>query len=231
MGKNLLDLEHKLNYYFNDKNLLKKALIHRSYGNEVRKYKNINNERLELLGDSVLELVVVEYIFKKYKNYNEGSLAKIKSMCVSEPILAEISRKMKIGNFLLISKGEELAGGKNRDSILADAFEAILGAIYLDSNLSEAKDFVLYHLKEKIDNIEHDENILDYKTLLQEHVQKEYKFTPEYTVLSESGPDHLKEFIIKVMVNKKFGIGRASNKKKAQQLAAKDLYKKMGLKW
>lgn len=144
--KNLLDLEHRLNYYFNNRNLLKNALLHKSFGNENRKYKNINNERLELLGDAVLGLIVAEYLYK-HKNVSEGTMAKMKSMVVSEPILAKISRELKIGDYLLLSKGEEVTGGRDRESILGDVFEAILGAIYLDSNFREAKNFALSHIK------------------------------------------------------------------------------------
>lgn len=112
MGRNLVDLEHNINYYFNDKNLLKNALIHRSFGNEHRTYKNINNERLELLGDAVLGLVVAEYLYQKYPKEKEGVLAKIKSMAVSEPVLSCVSRKLHIGDYLLLSKGEIVTGGE-----------------------------------------------------------------------------------------------------------------------
>lgn len=227
--KNLLDLEHKLNYYFNDRNLLKNALFHKSFGNENKKYKDINNERLELLGDAVLGLVISEYLYKN-KNANEGTLAKMKSMIVSEPILAKISRKLGIGNYLMLSKGEELSGGRDRESILGDVFEAILGAIYLDSNFMEARTFTLNNMKETIDNIEEIEEILDYKTILQEYVQKVYKLTPSYEVISEKGPDHMKEFEVKVKFADKFGIASAKSKKKAEQLSAKDLCRKLGVK-
>lgn len=228
--KNLLDLEHKLNYYFNDRSLLKNALLHKSFGNENRKYKNINNERLELLGDAVLGLIIAEYLYK-YKKANEGILARIKSMVVSEPVLAKISRNLKVGEYLMMSKGEEMTGGRNRDSILGDAFEAVLGAIYLDAGFEEAKNFVLNHMEKYIDHIEENEEIIDYKTLLQEYVQKHFKIFPEYQVIRESGPDHLKEFEISVRVGEHFGIAKARNKKKAEQLSAKDLCKKLGVKY
>lgn len=228
--KNLLDLEHRLNYYFNDRSLLKNALLHKSFGNENKKYKNINNERLELLGDAVLGLVVAEYLYK-YKKANEGTLAKIKSMIVSEPILAKISRNLKVGEYLMMSKGEELTGGRDRDSILGDVFEAILGAIYLDAGFEEAKNFVLSHIEKYIENIETNEETLDYKTLLQEYVQKHFKVFPIYKVVKESGPDHLKEFEISVQVGEYIGSATAGNKKKAEQLSAKDLCKKLGVKY
>ncbi len=228
--KNLLDLEHRLNYYFNNRNLLKNALLHKSFGNEHKKYKNVNNERLELLGDSVLALVVAEYLYK-HKNFNEGTMAKVKSMVVSEPILAKISRELKVGEYLMLSKGEENTGGRNRDSILCDAFEAILGAIYIDSNLREAKNFALSHIKRYIDNIEENEEILDYKTILQEYVQKKFKTIPVYKLISEVGPDHMKEFEMEVQVLNYSGKAKAGNKKKAEQLSAKDLCTKLGVKY
>lgn len=228
--KNLLDLEHKLNYYFNDRNLLKNALLHKSFGNENKKYKNFNNERLELLGDAVLGLIVSEYLYKN-KNANEGTMAKMKSMIVSEPILAKIARELGIGQYLMLSKGEELSGGRDRESILGDAFEAVLGAIYLDSSFKEAKTFVLSHMKKIIDNVEEIEDILDYKTILQEYAQKVYKSIPVYKLTSERGPDHLKEFEITVELENEFGRAIAKNKKKAEQLSAKDLCKKLGVKF
>ncbi|MBQ3438248.1 MAG: ribonuclease III [Fusobacterium sp.] len=226
--KNLLDLEHKLNYYFNNRNLLKTALLHKSFGNENRKYKNINNERLELLGDAVLGLIVAEYLYK-YKNVNEGTMAKMKAMIVSEPILAKISRELKVGNYLFLSKGEELSGGRDRDSILGDTFEAIFGAIYTDSNFREAKSFALSHIKKYIENIDENEEIADYKTILQEYVQKKFKKVPSYRLISESGPDHMKEFEIEVRIENYSGKAKAKNKKKAEQLSAKDLCRKLGV--
>lgn len=235
MRKNYLDFERNLGYNFKNKELLKNSLIHRSFGNEHRRYKKISNERLELLGDAVLDLVVTEYLYKNNMESTEGDLAKIKSMAVSEPVLASISKNLEVGKFLLLSRGEELTGGRERSSILGDAFEAILGAIYLDSDFETAKDFALKHLKNSIDNIETIEEILDYKTILQEYSQKEYKIIPEYCVVDEVGPDHQKTFEIevKIVVNEKIkivGVGRGKNKKSAEQSAAKELCKKLGVK-
>lgn len=229
--KNLLDLEHKLNYYFNNRNLLKNALIHRSYGNENKAFKNISNERLELLGDAVLDLIVAEYLYKKFSLASEGNLAKMKAMVVSEPILAKISKKLGTGNFLFLSKGEELSGGRHRESILADLFEAVLGAIYLDSGLEEARVFVLENILEYIEHLGENEEIVDFKTLLQEYVQKEFKTVPVYTVISETGPDHMKEFELEVSVGEYKARATAGSKKKAQHLSAKDLCKKLGVKY
>ncbi|ALQ34456.1 MULTISPECIES: ribonuclease III [Fusobacterium] len=229
--KNLLDLEHKLNYYFNDRNLLKNALLHKSLGNERKEYKNQNNERLELLGDAVLDLIVAEYLYKNYKNASEGTIAKLKAMVVSEPILAKISRQIGVGKFLMLSRGEVMSGGRNRESILADSFEAILGAVYIDSNLDEARVFALSHIKQYIDHIEENEDILDFKSILQEYVQKEFRTVPTYELVAERGPDHMKEFEIQVIVGNYKEKAVAKNKKKAEQLSAKALCIKLGVKY
>ena len=229
--KNLLDLEHKLNYYFNDRNLLKNALLHKSRGNERKEYKNKNNERLELLGDAVLDLIVAEYLYKNYKNASEGTIAKLKAMIVSEPILAKISRQIGVGKFLMLSRGEVMSGGRNRESILADSFEAILGAVYIDSNLDEARVFALSHIKQYIDHIEENEDILDFKSILQEYVQKEFRTVPTYELVAERGPDHMKEFEIQVIVGNYKEKAVARNKKKAEQLSAKALCIKLGVKY
>ena len=229
--KNLLDLEHKLNYYFNDRNLLKNALLHKSLSNERKEYKNQNNERLELLGDAVLDLIVAEYLYKNYKSASEGTIAKLKAMIVSEPILAKISRQIGVGKFLMLSRGEVMSGGRNRESILADSFEAILGAVYIDSNLDEARVFVLSHIKQYIDHIEENEDILDFKSILQEYVQKEFRTVPTYELVAERGPDHMKEFEIQVIVGNYKEKAVARNKKKAEQLSAKALCIKLGVKY
>ena len=229
--KNLLDLEHKLNYYFNDRNLLKNALLHKSLGNERKEYKNQNTERLELLGDAVLDLIVAEYLYKNYKNASEGTIAKLKAMIVSEPILAKISRQIGVGKFLMLSRGEVMSGGRNRESILADSFEAILGAVYIDSNLEEARVFALSHIKQYIDHIEENEDILDFKSILQEYVQKEFRTVPTYELVAERGPDHMKEFEIQVIVGNYKEKAVARNKKKAEQLSAKALCIKLGVKY
>ncbi len=194
MKRSYLELEDKIGYTFNNKELLKNALIHRSFGNEHAKYRKLNNERLELLGDAVLDLIVTEYLYKSYPNALEGDLAKLKAMVVSEPVLAKISKNLDFGQYLMLSKGEELTGGRERNSILGDVFEAILGAIYLDSDFTTAKNIAMKYLKYPIEHINENEDILDFKTILQEYSQKEYKIIPTYQVVSEVGPDHLKVF-------------------------------------
>lgn len=231
MNKDMKQMEEKLGYSFSNKKLLRDAFIHRSYGNENRKYRNINNERLELLGDAVLDLVVAEYLYKVFANSTEGELAKIKSMVVSEPVLARVSKGLCMGEYLLLSKGEEMTGGRERSSILGDVFEAVLGAVYLDSDFNRVREVALKHMKCWIDNVETDDEILDYKTILQEYTQKEKKIVPTYEVVKESGPDHMKTFEIVVKIGiDSFGKGKGKNKKLAEQAAAKDLLKQLGVK-
>ena len=217
MKRNYLELEGNLGYSFNNKELLKNSLIHRSFGNEHWRYKKISNERLELLGDAVLDLVVTEYLYKSHESSTEGDLAKIKSMVVSEPVLASISKKMDVGKYLLLSKGEEMTGGRERSSILGDAFEAILGAIYLDSDFETAKKYALSHIQDSIDHVD-------------KYNQKEYKIIPSYEVIRETGPDHQKIFEIEVKIGDRTGRGTGKNKKSAEQSAAKELCKKLGVK-
>lgn len=226
----LESLEKEIGYFFKNTDLLKTSLVHRSFGNENKKYRKINNERLELLGDAVLDLIVAEYLYKHFQNYSEGDLAKIKSMAVSEPVLAKVAKKLGMGNYLLLSKGEELTGGRERSSILGDVFEAVLGAIYLDSDFDTARKIVLKHLEQYIEHIEEDEDILDFKTILQEYSQKEYKTVPVYEVVSETGPDHKKTFEILVKIGDNAEAkGAGKSKKITEQGAAKALCKKLGV--
>jgi ribonuclease-3 len=229
--KDLKELQKKVGYKFSNPKLLKKSLIHRSYGNEHWEYRKINNERLELLGDAVLDLIVTEYLYKNFNKSTEGELAKLKSMIVSEPILAQISRELGIGEYLLLSKGEELTGGRDRASILGDVFESLLGAIYLDSDFDTVKKVGLKHLRDKMDNIDQNEDLIDYKTILQEYSQRKYKKIPVYEVVKEVGPDHRKNFEIVVRIkNEVAGSGIGKNKKSAEQLAAKNACNKLGVK-
>lgn len=222
------EIQEKIAYHFNNINLLERALIHRSYGNENWKYKNVNNEKLELLGDAVLDLIVTEYLYLNFEADSEGELAKLKAMIVSEPVLAGISQSINLGKYLLLSKGEEITNGREKESILGDAFEALLGSIYLDSGFENVKRIALKYLKYKIDHVKEDETLTDYKTIFQEYTQKEFKKIPEYSVIEETGPDHSKSFKVVVKLKDKIvsdGIGK--NKKMAEQMAAKNACKKL----
>ncbi|GAB6138434.1 ribonuclease III [Halanaerobaculum tunisiense] len=224
----LADLEEELEIKFTDLELLKRAITHKSYANENRELNIKNNERLEFLGDSVLDLVISKYIFLNYPEHPEGELAKIRSVVVSSPILANKAEEIELGSYILLGKGEEMTGGRNRDSILADTFEAIVGAIYLDQGLEAAREFILDLLVSKIEIVEQGEYITDYKTLLQEVVQQDSNLIPEYKVVEAKGPDHNKRFTVEVVFDDQIlGIGTGFSKKEAEQEAAKKAISKL----
>lgn len=201
--------------------LLNLAFCHRSYANENPDQAG-NNEKLEFLGDSVLGLVVSEYLYKELSEKSEGDLAKIKSFVVSEQSLAEIAKSIRVDSFLLIGKGEENSGGREKRALLADAFEAIVGALFIDGGFKAAKKFILKQLVPEIEKVLANKHHKDYKTMLQELVQKEYRSYPRYQLLKRSGPDHAKIFWMEVVVNgHSYGPGRGTNKKEAEQAAAK----------
>jgi ribonuclease-3 len=205
--------------------LLNLAFSHRSYANE-RADGVDNNEKLEFFGDSVVGLVVSEYLVTSLPDKSEGDMAKIKSFVVSEESLAEIGRRLRLDNFVLIGKGEEYSGGRSKKALLADAMEAIIGAYYLDSGFKAARSFVRELFIPEIDMVLEDRHKKDYKTLLQEHVQKRFKSYPRYRVVHRKGPDHNRTFWIEVTVDKKtYGPGSGKNKKEAEQQAAEKAYK------
>lgn len=219
----LADLQRILQTRFTNRDILQRALTHRSYVNEVP-YPVKENERLEYLGDSVLGLVVNEYLFKRFSDYHEGDLAKIKSTVVSEVVLAKVAVELKIGSFILLGRGEENSGGRERPSILANTLEAIIGAMYLDCGMKKAKHFVLTNLKKYIDSVDKLPTMSDPKTALQEIVQKKYKKKPEYRIVSESGPDHQKNFVVGLYINNMFiSEGRGSSKRRAETEAARNV--------
>ncbi len=217
----LKSFQSNLDINFKDVDLLHQALLHSSYVNERHDEKD-DNETLEFLGDSVLALIVNEYLFVNYNEYREGELSRIKSIVVSEFSLSEIAREIDLASFLLLGKGEEQSGGLNRRAILADAMEALLGAYFLDSGLDSCRDFILPYLKKEISKIIKQKHKKDYKTDLQLHVQQRYKSCPVYETIKEEGPDHNKIFYVDVYINNKlYGSGIGNNKKSAQQDAAK----------
>jgi len=222
-------LEKKLGYKFNNINLLKNALTHSSYANEVRNGL-VSNERLEFLGDSVLSVIVADYLFTNFKSIPEGELTKLRASLVCEKSLCAFSRKINLGEHLLLGRGEEKGGGRQRDSILADAFEAVLAAIYLDGGMDKAREFVLEFVKEELNNKD-DEVFKDYKTALQEIIQRNPEESVTYILKSESGPDHNKIFEVEVHLNSNvIGVGKEKNKKQAEQMAAKQALELMGAK-
>ena len=220
--RKIKEFEKSLNLNFNDKLLIQRALTHKSYPNENRRLSLKDNERLEFLGDSVLSLSVSTYIFNKFSDLPEGELAKMRAVIVSAPILAEAAKRIELGQFLFLGKGEEMTGGRKRDSILADTMEAIFGALYLDQGFTAAADFILELLKVDIINVAEGNHIQDYKTMLQEVIQENGNLRPEYEVVDEEGPDHNKTFVVAVKLNEdSLGSGQGSSKKEAEQEAAK----------
>lgn len=210
--------EKIIGYQFHNKNYLRQALSHSSYANEMRLSKLANNERLEFLGDAVLELMSSEYIFTNNLEMYEGEMTKLRASLVCEPTLAMCAREIKLGEYILLGKGEIATGGSNRDSILSDAFEAVIGAIYLDGGFTNAKEFVM---KFVLDDIDSKKLFFDSKTILQEMVQADYKEPLMYKLIGESGPDHDKVFTVAAIVDgKELSQGSGKTKKAAEQAAA-----------
>jgi len=224
----LNNLEKKLDYKFKNKTLLKEALTHPSFQKKSLKEKTSNNQRLEFLGDSVLELIVTEHLYRKLASFSEGKLTKIKSVMVSKDILAKWANHLSLGKYIILGKGEDLTGGRKKLSILADCFEALLGAIYLDSGIQKAKRIISSFIKGEIKLIIKRKHEEDYKTLLQEFSQKKMKCLPKYFLIKEKGPDHKKTFCIEVKLKEiTYGTGTGDNKKEAEQNAAQDALKKI----
>lgn len=222
-------LEKNLGYKFNNKSLLENALTHSSYANEVRNGIT-SNERLEFLGDSVLSVIVADYLFKNFKTIPEGELTKLRASLVCEKSLCAFAREINLGVHLLLGRGEEKGGGRERDSILADAFEAVLAAIYLDGGMEVAREYVLRFVKAELENRD-DEVFKDYKTALQEIIQRNPEESVVYILKSENGPDHNKVFEVEVHLNSNvIGVGKGKNKKQAEQMAAKQALELMGAK-
>ena len=211
--------QEKIGYEFENRNLLLQALTHSSYANEKHMRKLSDNERLEFLGDAVLEIISSDYLFDNYPELPEGELTKLRASIVCEPTLALCAVEMSLGDYLLLGKGENQTGGRNRKSILSDALEAVIGAIYLDGGFTSAKEFVLKYI---LTDIEHKQLFYDSKTILQELVQRDYKDEEiRYEIIGEEGPDHAKHFIVEVRIGEKSaGLGKGSTKKAAEQEAA-----------
>ncbi len=221
-------LEAKLNYKFNNIELLKAALVHSSYANEVRGSVH-SNERLEFLGDSVLSIIVSEHIFATYPNMPEGELTRLRASLVCEKSLCVFSRELGIGEYLKLGKGEDKNGGRARDSILADAFEAVLAAIYLDGGMNSAKKHIFNTVLRDLEHHADEDSFKDYKTTLQEIIQRNPEETISYILIDEKGPDHDKLFTVAVHLNSNIiGQGSGKSKKQAEQMAAKQALKLMG---
>ena len=218
VSKRMLSFEKKIGYTFRDKKLLRQALTHSSFANEKRLNKLSNNERLEFLGDAVLELTSSEYLFHEHEKMPEGDLTKLRASLVCESTLALCARELALGEYILLGKGEAATGGRERESILSDAMEALIGAIYLDGGLTSAKEFIGRYI---LSDMEHKKLFFDSKTILQEIVQSEYKKQLCYELLSEEGPDHNKKFtVLAHMEGTPLAQGVGRKKKAAEQNAA-----------
>ncbi|MBN2796712.1 MAG: ribonuclease III [Clostridia bacterium] len=220
--KSLLELQKKIGYRFKNEDVLRVALTHSSYANEIREKEISYNERLEFLGDSVLGVIISRYVFDNNKESKEGELTKIRSKIVCESTLAEVAAELELGAYMLFGKGEALTGGRTRKSILADAFEALIAAIYLDGGFDVVEPIIFALMDDKISMAEKGLIVDDYKTALQEIVQTHKDYRVKYELLEENGPDHRKLFKTAVKLNQKvIGIGEGRSKKESEQEAAK----------
>jgi len=216
MHKNIETLEKKLGYEFKDKKLIIEALTHKSYKQPY------DNERLEFLGDAVLDLVVGEYLFRKFQNSDEGKLSKIRASLVNETGFDKLARALNLGDYILLSNAEDNNGGREKSSLLSNAFEAIMGAIYLEAGLQRVQEIAIKLIEENHQEISLDSLFRDFKTTLQELTQARFGITPEYKVIASRGPDHKKEFEVAVYIeDKEYARAIGKSKKIAQQEAAK----------
>jgi len=222
----LSELQQRISYTFGDPRLLERAVTHRSYANEHRLSEH--NERLEFLGDSVLNLVVSERLMVDHPGSPEGELSRLRAAVVSEPSLAEVARAIGLGEFLLLGRGEEQTGGRDKDSLLANSLEALVAAVYLDGGLEQALAFIDDCFRDILSRVGGIGGTSDFKTELQERCQELLKTLPEYRVVSASGPDHRKEFEIELTVRGEvLGRGTGRSKKEAEQRAAKEALERM----
>ncbi len=225
MNEVLDELQSKIGYSFNNRDLLKQALTHSSFANEQKINKLKNYERLEFLGDAVLELVSSEFLFKENPQMPEGQLTKLRASMVCEPALAYCAKDIDLGSYMLLGKGEETTGGRYRSSITSDVMEAIIGAIFLDGGIEEAKKYIYRFI---LSDLENKILFLDSKTILQEEIQKKKDAQLRYELVSENGPDHNKEFAVEAYLNDVLiGSGSGRTKKAAEQQAAYEALLKM----
>lgn len=226
--ENIKSLEQKIEYSFKDKKKLLLALTHSSYANERKSEKLASNERLEFLGDAVLNIVTSDYIYNNYPSLPEGEMTKTRASIVCESSLMKCAVKINLGNYLLLGKGEELTGGRTRTSILSDAFEALIGAIYLDGGLEKAREFISTSMKDIYSSLESGELFSDFKTQFQEIIQKTSDQKIVYRILEEKGPDHNKVFVAQLSVGDMvYGTGEGRSKKEAEQNAAMEALEKL----
>ncbi len=214
--------QKELHIHFNNEKLLFQAFTHSSYVNEHRKRPSDDNERLEFLGDAVLELTISQYLYKKYHNMSEGELTKLRAAIVCEPSLVTFAHQLKFGDLVLLGKGEENTGGRTRPALLADVFEAFIGALYLDQGLEVVESFLDEFVYPKI-NEGAFSHVMDFKSQLQEFIQRENHGTLDYRIVQETGPAHNREFTSEVYLgSERLGVGHGRSKKEAEQQAARE---------
>ena len=217
-AKRIEELQERIGYHFNDIGLLKRALTHSSFTNEQKINKNGDYERLEFLGDAVLELVSSDFLFHRYEKLSEGELTKLRASMVCEPALAFCARDIELGEYIRLGRGEELSGGRERESIVSDVMEAVIGAIYLDSGIEQAKSFIFRYI---LSDLENKRLFYDSKSRLQEIVQGTLKKEFHYELLEEFGPEHDKYFVVQAVLDgQSIGSGQGRTKKAAEQEAA-----------
>ena len=217
----LQELQDKINYHFKDQTLLISALTHTSVSSSIQYGSAF--ERMEFLGDSILGLIVAEELFVKFPKYSEGELSKLKSQIVSRIFLTMKAKQIGLGNYIHLSSEAKESGGQNSSSIISDAMESLICAIYLDGYIQQARKFIKKIILKNFESAIKSSELINYKSILQEYTQSKYQSIPVYKIIQEKGPDHEKVFTIEVYINgKKFGVGKGSNKKETQQNAAKE---------
>ncbi len=228
MDQSIKELESKINYVYKNKKYLIRALTHSSYANENKKEKIKNNERLEFLGDSVLGIVVSKYLYSHFPDLAEGQLTKVRARIVCEASLAEAAHKIQLGKYMFFGRGEELTGGRERISILSDAYEALIASMYLDGGIEYAREFILVQMKDIIEDSVEGRLFIDFKTRLQEVIQVKKGNHIKYEIFKEEGPDHAKVFYTHVKLNEDvIGVGKGRSKKESEQAAAKEGLKRL----
>jgi ribonuclease III len=226
--KSLKELEAEIGHEYNDHEIFHRSLTHKSFMNENRAKGDVDNERIEFLGDAVLNLLVTLLLMDYFPDLDEGVLSKRRSSIVNERSLAKLARKICLGDSLYLGKGEEFTGGRDKDSILADAFEAIIGGLYIDGGLKAAQTFVNRYFRPLIRYSAKPGSYKDYKTLVQEMAQKLYKQTPQYHLVNVEGPEHNKVFESEIIIgSESFGKGKGRSKKDSEQKCAKTALKRM----
>lgn len=226
--KELEELASRLSYKFNDISFLEQALMHRSFINEKSDHDIKNNERLEFLGDAVLSAVISHLLSRRFPDADEGTLSKFRAKLVNENTLAKLAADIELGKYLLLGKGEELTGGREKPSILSDAYEAVIAAVYLDGGFDKAFSAISGQFSVIMEDVSMEEVAMDYKTELQKQSQELFKVAPTYELISETGPEHNKIFEIEVLVKgERFGKGYGKAKKEAEQRAAMEALGKL----